>query len=148
MNPTILLVCLQLNLSGNQIGAYFNGSEWVNTPEGPKAIADALGVNASLTVVDLRYNELDSKSAMTLATTAKEKGMSLCGITPGQTEADFRPSKNDYKSMKPADAILLTADIFVRASLTSVRTLAHKPSRCLPPFLPFFADDCHAVPYS
>ena len=56
MNPTILLVCLQLNLSGNQIGAYFNGSEWVNTPEGPKAIADALGVNASLTKLDVQYN--------------------------------------------------------------------------------------------
>ena len=53
-----------------------------------------------------------------LANIAKEKSISLCGITPGQTEADFTPIKNNYKRMKPADAILLTADLAVIPSLT------------------------------
>ena len=69
----------------------------------------------------MRYNELDTESATTLATVAKEKGISLCGIKPEQTEADFTPSKNSYNYLKPADAILLTADLAVRGSLTSVR---------------------------
>ena len=63
---------------------------------------------------------LDTESATTLATVAKEKGVSLCGIKPEQTEADFSSQKTGYY-MQPADAILLTADLAVRASLTSVR---------------------------
>ena len=39
--------CSQLNLEGNYIGA-----------EGAKALADALRVNASLTLLDLQYNKL------------------------------------------------------------------------------------------
>ena len=80
----------------------------------------SLFVSAELTVTDLRYNNFDTESANMLATIAKEKGISLCGITPGQTEADFSPSENKYNQMGPADAILLTADIFVRAELTNL----------------------------
>ena len=87
------------------------------TAEGIKAIADALFVNAELTVTDLRFNNLDTDSATMLATIAKEKGISLCGIKPGQTEADFSHRAGCFR-MRPADAILLTADIFVRAELT------------------------------
>ena len=78
-------------------------------------MADALRINASLTVADLRYNQLDTEVATKLVEIAKEKKISLCGITPGQTEADFAPQDRFYGPfMKPADAILLTADIFVR----------------------------------
>ena len=84
-------------------------------------MAPAIAVCASVTVTDMRYNNLDTESAMMLANVAKGKGISLCGITPEQTEADFTPSKNNYNKLGPADAILLTADLAVRASLTSVR---------------------------
>jgi hypothetical protein len=81
--------------------------------------ADVLS-SASLTVTDMRYNKLDTESATMLANVAKEKGISLCGIVPGQTEADFSSSTTMYY-MRPADAILLTADLAARGSLTSVR---------------------------
>ena len=67
----------------------------------------------------MRCNQLDTESATMLANSAKEKGISLCGIAPGQTEANLQGSLG--KRMGPADAILLTADLAVRASLTSVR---------------------------
>jgi hypothetical protein len=82
-------------------------------------IAAALEFRGSLTVADLRYNQLDTESATLLASLAKEKKISLCGITPDQAVADFRPK--DWREgpfMKPADAILLTADLAVRGSLT------------------------------
>jgi hypothetical protein len=70
-------------------------------------------------VVELRYNNLDPKSATMLATVAKEKRISLCGVTPEQTEADF----SSYKTgsyMWPADAVHIAADLTVRPSLTSI----------------------------
>ena len=85
--------------------------------EGARAMAELISVTASLTVTDMRYNQLDTESATMLANVAKEKGISLCGITPEQTEADFTPSKNNYNQMGLADAILLTADLAVRGSL-------------------------------
>ena len=84
-------------------------------------MADALCVITSLTVTDMRYNNLDTESATMLAEVAKEKGISLCGITPDQTEANLQGGLYGMKQMRPADAILLTADLAVRASLTSVR---------------------------
>ena len=48
-----------LNLSSNEIGGHWDRSkqQMVSTPEGPKAIADALLVNGGLTSIDLRnYN--------------------------------------------------------------------------------------------
>ena len=84
-------------------------------------MAPAIAVSASLTVTDMRYNMLDTKSATMLTNVAKEKGISLCGITPEQTEADFRPEKTNLARIKPVDAILLTADLAVKGSLTSVR---------------------------
>ena len=47
-----------LNLSSNVIGGHWDGNKIVSTPEGPKAIADALRVNGALTSVELRGNEL------------------------------------------------------------------------------------------
>jgi Ran GTPase-activating protein (RanGAP) involved in mRNA processing and transport len=99
----------ELNLSRTKLGK-----------EGAKALASAIRDSTSITVVDLRYNGLDTESATILANIAKEKKISLCGIKPEQTEADFKPSKNGYNEMKSADAILLSADLTVRASLTRV----------------------------
>ena len=73
-----------------------------------------------MTVADLRYNELDTETATMLVEIAKEKKISLCGIKPGQTEVDFTPNKNGYKELKPADVILLTADLAAIPSLTQV----------------------------
>ena len=59
-----------LNLSSNQIGGYerrrytdafslnHGYEDWIRTPEGPKAVADALLVNNSLTSLDLSSNNL------------------------------------------------------------------------------------------
>ena len=55
-----LVCCAQIGLSLNDIGA-----------EGAKPLADALRVNASLTVTDMRYNNLDTESATMLANIAK-----------------------------------------------------------------------------
>ena len=108
----------QLNLSRNKLCGLDLWGKGTYTAEGIIAIADALKVTASVTVTDMRYNNLDTESATMLANIAKEKGISLCGITPGQTEANMQGSYPNF--MKPADAILLTADLAVRASLTSV----------------------------
>ena len=72
-----------------------------------------LVVNAELTSVTLLRNNLDTESATMLATIAKEKGISLCGIAPGQTEANFCAL-----GLGSVDAILVASDLFVRAELT------------------------------
>ena len=79
-------------------------------------LAPAIAVCASLTVTDMRYNQLDTESATMLAKVAKEKDISLCGIFPDQTEVNMQGSYPNY--MGPADAILLTADLAVRACET------------------------------
>lgn len=109
----------QINLTENNIGGYYVHGSLHPTPEGPRAIAEAIRATASITVVDIRYNELDVESATMLAAVAKEKGVSLCGITPEQIEADFS-SKMTGDCMNPADAILLTADLAVRTAMTSL----------------------------
>jgi Ran GTPase-activating protein (RanGAP) involved in mRNA processing and transport len=88
-------------------------------PVGAKALASALAVNCSLTVTDFRYNNLDTESATMLATIAKERKISICGITPGQTVADLQGAFPNY--MNAGDAILLTADLAIRDDLLSVR---------------------------
>ena len=102
--------------------------------DGGKAIAEAIAVSPSLNVADLRCNKMDIESATMLANVAKEKKISLCGITPDQTVANLRAKHryNDEPSMKPADAILLTADLAVRSSLTQVRAfLVASSAPCL-----------------
>ena len=65
-----MCMCLQLDLSSNSIGGYYppdaqSEDDLISTPEGPKAIADALLVNGSLTSLDMRYNYMhtDGKTA-------------------------------------------------------------------------------------
>ena len=54
------MLCSQLNLAHNKIGGYWDSKQRkvISTPEGPKAIADALLVNAELTSINLRGNNL------------------------------------------------------------------------------------------
>ena len=84
--------------------------------EGAKVVAEMAAVSRSLTVADVRFNKMGTESATMLASIAKEKKISLCGITPEQTEANLEGSYPNI--MGPADAILLTADLAVRRSLT------------------------------
>ena len=62
----------QLDLSSNSIGGYYeNGRGYgkvIATPEGPKAIADALLVCASLTSLDVRFNSISGNGASQLST--------------------------------------------------------------------------------
>mmetsp|Transcript_52482 Transcript_52482/g.87067 ORF Transcript_52482/g.87067 Transcript_52482/m.87067 type:complete len:812 (+) Transcript_52482:96-2531(+) len=96
------------------------GNISVGDPTGIAAIAKCMRASTSLTDVDLRYNQLDATSATLLSAIAKGKGISLCGIHPDQTLADFTPNSNSNNRMQPADVILLTADLAVRASLSSL----------------------------
>ena len=54
------MLCSQLNLANNKIGGYWDSKlrKVISTPEGPKAIADALLVNAELRSIDLSNNSL------------------------------------------------------------------------------------------
>ena len=108
----------QIDLSNNNIGTSYDSSQgtWISAPEGPRAIADAIRDSRSLTVADIRFNQFDTESATMLATIAKEKKISLCGITPDQTEANLQGDSGTR--MSPADAILLTADLAVRVTLS------------------------------
>ena len=110
------------------------------SPASVVVIAALIGDNPSITVVDLRYNNLDTKSATMLATIAKEKKISLCGITPTQSASvrwfathglirtrvllDFVPKHYfDGPFMGPGDAILLTADLAVMASVCALSSI-------------------------
>ena len=103
---TVQSYCMQVNLAGNNIGGYYvedrniiGGVRYISTPEGPKAIADAMRVSQSLTEANLLQNEFDVETATMLAQISREKKLTLCGIGPDQTEADFK-----YRGLKAADA--------------------------------------------
>ena len=82
--------------------------------DGAKIVAEMASVMA-LTSVNLLKNSLDIESATALAAVAKEKSISLCGITPEQTEANFR-----HWGLGPTDAILIVSDLLVRAELMAL----------------------------
>jgi hypothetical protein len=92
-------------------------------------IAAALEFRGSLTSANLLGNEFDVKTATKLAQISKEKQLTLCSITPDQTEADFK-----HWDLRPADAILIAASLEFRGSLTQVREGAHFVSATLPTF--------------
>ena len=68
-----------------------------------------------LTAVDLLDAGLDAEAATRLAAVSREVQLSLCGIAPDQTEADFVG-----KGLKAAEAILIAASLEFRGSLTQV----------------------------
>ena len=111
-----------MDLSQNQLCGVDLLGNGTYTAEGVKAIADALGVNASLTRCNILRNKMDVASAMLLVDAVKDKDCSLAGITPDQTTANFRPLISDH-DLRPPDAILLASDLSkagVSASLTEV----------------------------
>ena len=55
---------VQINLFGNRIGV---------SPEGPRAIADAIRVSASLTAADLRINRLNDAAKQMLRESVKDR---------------------------------------------------------------------------
>ena len=96
----------------------------------------------ALKVANILENRFDIQSAHMLADVARQKGISLCGIEPDQTTADFnglgeRHGERGPQFLSPSDAILLASDLSqagVTAAITEVRlTLA---SLCMPPALP------------
>ena len=52
-------------------------------------MAAAMAAVDSLTIADLRYNQLDAESATMLAAIGREKKISLCGIGENQTSANL-----------------------------------------------------------
>ena len=60
----------ELDLSFNSIGA-----------EGAKAVAAMAAVVGSITVTDMRYNNLDAESATMLVNVAKEKGVGALDLS-------------------------------------------------------------------
>ena len=95
-----------LDLSGNGIGS-----------AGGVALAPSIAASASLTSVSLLGNNFDDETASMLLKVKEEKPtlVTLCGLTPDQTEAKFMGW-----DMGPTDAKLLAPEIAVHASLTSL----------------------------
>ena len=112
-------VCVQINLASNYIGGYYdtNQRKVLHTPEGPKAISDALRVSPSVTSVSLLGNRFDDATVEMLLNLKKAKSSltSLCGLKLDQTEADF-----SRWGLIAQDAKLLAPEIAVRASITSI----------------------------
>ena len=69
----------------------------------------------AVTAANLLHNNLDRESATMLTRIAAEKKISLCGISPHQTFADF-----SNEGLGPIDSILIASDLGVRPSLTSL----------------------------
>ena len=108
-----------MDLANNQLCGLDRWGDGTYTAEGIKAIADALRVNASLTVANVLKNNLDIESAKLLVDAVKDKDVSLCGIQRNQTTADF-----SARRLKPPDAVLLASDLSkagVSAELTKIK---------------------------
>jgi len=89
--------------------------------EDGKALAGGVASSASLTHCNVLRNHLDVATATLLVDTVKDKTISLAGIQPDQTTADF-----EHQGLMPPDAILLASDLSktgVNASLTSCNVL-------------------------
>ena len=109
---------MQLDLSRNQLcGINPRTGEGTYTAEGITAIAEALKVTGSLTEVNLLKNDIGMEAANQLAAVLPQHKTlkTLCGFKPNQTEASF-----DNQGLKPADALLIAADLRVHGSLTSL----------------------------
>ena len=123
MHPNFFL-CLQLNLSRNEIGAYWTGSDWVCTPEGPKAISDALSVNGSVTCVDVRDNGIEGEGASQLSAVvlANTKIEVFNEIPIKEMRADSLTELNlKGKGIGVAGGMVIAGLLPVMGSITSVR---------------------------
>lgn len=130
------LLCSQLNLSRNSIGAYRDdGNKWVSTPEGLKAIAEALCVNSSLTSLNLGDNHLSGAiyvDESNLPASNYKNGSKVVYAGRKLTVFDEKDS-DDYLLLGSYDGIIALADALrINSSLTSVWTPAHQPqSSCV-----------------
>ena len=82
------------------------------------AVGGYLCVSASLTKCKLLCNNFGANAATLLVEAVKDKDVSLAGIEPNQTAADF-----SRDGLKPGDAMLLASDLSkpgVSASLTNL----------------------------
>ena len=97
------------DLSGENLG-----------PEIAKLLANYIAVTALVTCCNVLNNNMDVASAQLLVEAVKSKDVSLAGIKPDQTEANFRD-----QGLKPPDAVLLALDLskagVTGSSMTSVR---------------------------
>ena len=80
-------------------------------------MAELVSVMGSLTEVNLLKNDIGMEAANQLAAVLPQHKTlkTLCGFKPNQTEASFY-----NQGLKPADALLIAADLRVHGSLTQV----------------------------
>ena len=83
------------SLSRNQLG-----------PEGAKALAPGIAAHGRLMCCNVLNNDLDLEAANLLVEAVKSKDVSLCGIEPEQTSADFCG-----RGLGAPDAVLLSSDL-------------------------------------
>ena len=124
----------QLNLGGNNIGGYYDTSQRkvIYTPEGPKAIADALRVSASLTRVDVRHNNIagDGASQLSGAVLGNTKIEVFNNIPIKEMRADsFTELNLNEKDIGVEGGMVVAGLLPAMASLTSVWTPAYEPSQ-------------------
>ena len=134
VNPSLTKIELRNNNFGDEgWGAIFKGicsnknskivamdasSERIG-PAGATLIAEALqaSVSSSLTSVSLLANKFDDATVAILLKLKEEKPalITLCGLKPDQTEANFA-----MQGLTPQDAKLLAPEILVISSLTKI----------------------------
>ena len=99
-----------MDLSNNQIGGHYQGRKLISTPEGPRAIAEALRVSPSMTVCDLRKNTLGVEGWTIIFNALRDSTVSK--ITTWDLSGE---------SLGPGIAEPLAKYLAVTASLTSLR---------------------------
>jgi len=106
-------------IKSDQTKANFRG--WgLKSPDAILLVSDLskAGVSASLTSCNVLFNKMDVATAKSLVEAVEGKRISLAGIQPDETKADF-----SNKGLKPADAILLASDLSKADVSTSLTTL-------------------------
>ena len=121
-----------MNISENKIGGYYD-DDWqlIYTPEGPKAIADALLVNRQLTKLDTRGNLISGEAAEGLAKAVLDsKSLLEFGKVPmKELRADELTTLNlNSKELGPPEAHVLASLVAITGQLTTVCSPGHEPS--------------------
>jgi len=113
----------ELNLMENKLCSLGDIGRGTYDATGITALAGALGVCVSLTSISLLGNKFDDEAALMLLKIKEEKPMllTLCGLKPEQTEANFYGL-----DMGPAEAKLLAPELAVHPSLRSVSLAANQ----------------------
>ena len=103
-----MVVC---RLESNSIGGYYDDdADFISTPEGPKAIADALLANAELTDLNLNGNNLE------------DDGVSaVCDAVHNNKQTKISSLNLGYNGCGPAGAKSVAAMLAVTAELTKCK---------------------------